>query len=246
MSSKLFRAKQYLYRNLKYKLLRPTAPDLSEQLSDRTVVVVGSAPCSTKPEGFDSSYRVMTVNASQVVTRDWGIDRPDVTLMQFNQIEGDNTNAVEVRRVLRRQRTGLLYLLLWRHSRERLERGLKAFDYQYEQLRLMDRYERVELMKRVTGELNFELDAESKWSNGIVGAVLALNSGARNVILTGINPKSSGHIYNNEALHRKHATKDLEMLARLREMNCPIYTADETVAEATGLPRWGGKRIKKA
>ena len=238
MPSKLFRAKQHLYRSLKYKLLRPSAPDLGKLFFDRTVVVVGSAPISNKPEGFDASFRVMSINASQVVTRGWGVACPDVTLMQFNQIEGENTNAVEVRRVLQGQRTGLLYVLLWRHGRERLERGLSAFEYGYDELRLMDRYERVELMRCVTGDLNFELDAESKWSNGIIGAVLALHSGARHVILTGINPCSSGHVYNNEDLHRKHATKDQDMLRRLRELQFPVYTADEPVAAATGLPLW--------
>lgn len=246
MLSKLFRAKQYLYRHAKYKLRQPVAPALNEQLSGRTVVVVGSAPYSTKPEGFDSSFRVMSVNASQIVTRDWGIECPDVTLMQFNQIEGENTNAVEVRRVLQRQRTGLLYVLLWRHGRARLEMGLSRFEYQYEQLRIMDRYERVELMRQVSGELNFELDAETKWSNGVVGAVLALQSGARSVILTGINPNSSGHIYNNEDLTRKHTTMDLQMLMRLREMKYSIYTADEPVAEATGLPLWRDRVEERA
>ncbi|MDI7862213.1 membrane-anchored protein [Rhizobiaceae bacterium n13] len=246
MASSLFRAKQHIYRSIKYRLRRPQAPVLREKLAGRTVVIVGSAPVSTKPEGLDDSFRVLTINASQVVAQGWGIEQPDVTLMQFNQIEGTNTNAVEVRRVLSHQRTGLLYMLLWRHGLDRLKAGLEAFDYRYEDLRLIDRYERVELIRQVTGVLNFELEAESKWSNGIIGTVLAIHSGAKNVILTGINPNSSGHIYNNENLNRLHASKDLEMLLRLRDMQCPIFTADEIVARDTGLPLWRNQGTESA
>lgn len=234
------RARRYLYRYLKYHMAAPTAPDLSGLLQHRNVVIVGSAPFSTRPAGWDAGFRVVTINASQMAARGWLSEVPDVTLMQFNQIEGTNANAVEVRRVLNGQRTGLLYMLHWRHDMARLQKGLAAFDYGCDDLRLIGRYERIALMRAATGRLNLELEADSKWSNGIVAAALAIHSGAKNVILTGINPKSSGHAYNGLGLTRLHADSDLEALGLFAARGYPVWTADPGVAESTGLPLWTG------
>lgn len=228
-------------RYVKYRLDAADAPDLSTLLQGRTVVVVGSAPGSARPPGWDASWCIVSINASQMAARDWLPRPPDLTLMQFNQIEGTNRNAVEVRRVLRGQRTGLLCLLHWRHDRARLERGLAAFGYGYDALRLISRHERMALMQRVTGRLSLELDADAKWSNGIVATALALHGGAANVILTGINPASQGHGYNGLALPRLHGAMDAAALRRFAARGDPVFTADPEVAQAAGLPLWTGK-----
>ncbi|WP_347266804.1 hypothetical protein [Paracoccus sp. (in: a-proteobacteria)] len=232
------RGRRQLYRYLKYQLLAPTAPRLEGELRGRDVVIVGSAPVSTRPAGWDGNFRVISINASQMAARAWLSETPDVTLMQFNQIEGTNANAREVRRVLAGQRTGILYVIHWRHGLARLQAGLAGFGYGCDSLRLMGRYERIALMRAATGRLNLELEADSKWSNGIVAAALAIHSGARNVILTGINPKSSGHGYNALDLKRLHADSDLEALRLFLARGYPLHTADPGVAAATGLPLW--------
>lgn len=236
IKSRLFQFKQTCYRLLKYGILRPQALQLSS-LDGRTVVVVGSAPKSHKPQGFDKDYRVVTVNASQVNIQTWGVT-PDVTLIQYNQIEGQTTNAKEVRRVLSGQRTGTLIVLLWRYDLQRLKDGLARIGYSFEFLQLVTRYERIALVRKVTGALNLELDSSSKYSNGVIATLLALNSGAKAVVLTGINPMSSGHAYNSIDLPRLHASKDLEILQRLNRLGLPVFTADPAVATATGLPLW--------
>lgn len=237
----LLRLRRYLYRLAKYHLLAPTAPHLSATFQGRTAVIAGSAPFSTRPAGWDEDFRVVTINASQMAACAWLTAPPDVTLMQFNQIEGTNPNAIEVRRVLRGQSTGLLIMLHWRHDMARLQRGLAAFGYGYDGLRLMSRYERAALMRTVTGRLNLELEAETKCSNGIVAAALALHSGARRVILTGIDPRSRGHGYNDLGLTRLHAAADMQALATMIARGYPVLTADPYVAEATGLPLWTGQ-----
>ncbi len=118
---------------------------------------------------------------------------------------------------------------------------MKRFDYGYDQLQIIDRYRRVALVRAVSGILNFELDASTKYSNGIIAAMFALHSGASCVILSGINPGSSGHAYNNENLARMHSDTDFRMLQKLMSLHCPIYTADPEVAETTGLPLWPGE-----
>ncbi|MFG6083594.1 hypothetical protein ACEUZ9_005312 [Paracoccus litorisediminis] len=233
--------RKYAYRLVKYKFLRPQVPQFSDILQGRTAVVVGSAPSSTRPIGWDTSFRVIAINASQSAASGWLLERPDITLMQFNQIEGQNPQAIEVRRVLQGKSTGRLVIMHWRHDLPRLERGIAAFGYGYDQLSLMSRYERIALMRECTGKLNLELDAASKWSNGITGAALALKSGAERVILTGINPLSAGHAYNNLGLARLHASADLEALHLFRAKRYPVFTADPHVAEATGIALWQGQ-----
>ncbi|MDL2409318.1 membrane-anchored protein [Rhizobium calliandrae] len=232
--------KRHVYRSVKYWLSRPKPPTLDERFSG-PVIVVGSAPVSHKPVDFDETFKVITINGSQVVTKTWGVEAPDVTFVQFNQIEGTNTNAVEVRRVLNGERTKKLYVLLWRKSRERLENGLKAFDYRYDHLEIVDRYKRMALLDRVGGVKCSELGADDKCSNGINAVLFALYNGATAVIITGINPDSGGHVYNQINLARLHIQRDREILLRLVERDYPIFTADPAVSQSLGLPLWEGK-----
>ena len=235
----LFRAKQWLYRFIKYILKRPR-PFIDPTLAGKVVVVLGSAPEASKPMGMSANYRLITINGSQQGLDQWGDFVPHTTVMMFNQVEGMTTNAREVRRVLNGRRTGKLYVMLWRHSRSRLEEGLRAFRYSYEALFPVDRYSRVALVRAVSGYLNFELDASTKYSNGIVAVLLALHSGATAVILSGIDPSSSGHAYNTAGLVRKHGGPDMTMIKRLMHLKMPVYTADRNVARGTGLPLWNG------
>ncbi|NTJ42960.1 membrane-anchored protein [Agrobacterium larrymoorei] len=204
-------------------------------------MVVGSAPNSTKPADFGSSYMVISINASQIVAKKWGVEKPDITLMMFHQIEGKYKNAQEVRRVLNGERTGHLCMLLWRHDLRRLQEGLARINYGYDALSMVDRYSRVALVRAMTGKLNFEISPESKYSNGVIAVMLALHSGAERVVISGINPASTGHVYNSENLYRKHSGPDLEALQHMQQKGLPVYTADPEVAKATGLPLWTGE-----
>lgn len=237
--------RKFIYRRIKYYLRRPKPPMADAPFSG-PVVVVGSAPVSHKPVGLDETYGVVSVNASQTAIQTWGLDAPDVTLMGFNEIEGTNVAAIEARRVLGGRRTGALYMLAWRHGLPRLEKGLKDFDYGYQSLHIVDRYQRIALMHKVSGLVNLELDADTKCSNGIIAVMFALLNGASAVIITGINPHSTGHAYNAANLTRKHVRMDSEMLARLIRQGYPIYTADPQVAADVGLPLWQGSAGRQA
>lgn len=232
-------ARKYIPRRIKYLLRKPTPPTTKTPFAG-PVVVVGSAPQSHKPIGLDETYRIISVNASQLALQAWGVDAPDITLMGYNEIEGTNTSAVDVRRVLAGKRTGSLYVLAWRHGRERLEAGLKAIGYSSDESHIVDRYQRIALLHKVSGRLNLELDAETKCSNGVVAVIFALYNGATAVIISGINPHSAGHVYNGVNLARKHVRMDAKTLARLVRLGYPIYTADPQVATEIGLPLWQG------
>jgi hypothetical protein len=233
--------RKYAYRYLKYHLKRPSVPEARDILDGRTAVVVGSAPNSTRPEGWNANFRVITINASQAAAAGWLDERPAITLMMFNQIEGQNPTAKEVRRVLQSKSTGKLILLLWRHDLQRLKQGLAAFGYAYDELSVMSRYQRMALMYACLGKLDLDLDLSTRWSNGIVGTAFALQSGAKRVILSGINPQSTGHAYNSLGLNRQHVSADLDALHALVGQGKPVFTADTEVAKSTGLPLWRGE-----
>lgn len=228
------------YRRIKYRLRRPQPPFFDGRFAG-PVVVVGSAPKSDRPIGLDDSYTIFTVNGSQSVASKWGNAVPDITFMMFNQVEGTTTNAQEVRRVLAGQRTRSLYVLLWRRNEiDRLRRGLKAFNYDYDQLTIVDRYQRMALIDTVAGLKSLELDADSKCSNGINAVLFAFYHNAPAVIICGINPNSAGHSYNGVGLKRHHVDMDRMLIDRLLAAGRPLYTADPQVAETMGIPLWQG------
>ncbi|MFK3968493.1 membrane-anchored protein [Ensifer adhaerens] len=240
MGSWISDTRKRIYRNMKYRLMRPAPPSTPSPFIG-PVVVVGSAPVSHKPAGFNENFTVITVNGSQSVSAGWGVEVPAVTMMMFNQVDGTTPNAVEVRRVLKGRRTGALYVLLWRKDdRRRLEEGLRAFDYSYDTLQIVDRYERMALLDRVAGLRSLELDADSKCSNGMNAVLFALHNGAPAVIITGINPNSAGHVYNQAGLIRLHTQMDKHLVAKLLQAGRPIYTADPLVSEELGIPLWNG------
>ncbi len=179
------------------------------------------------------------------MTAGWGLGPPDVTFLQTNQIEGMTDNARAVRSVLYGQRTRLLYVLRWKHSLDRLRRGLTAFDYRYEELQLVSRYRRMGIYKAVLGRKNIEIDNEMKFSNGITAVLYAAASGAQQIILTGIDPASKGHVYNGLGLPRLHANADREVLQELQARGFPLSTTDADVAGAVGLPLWSEQRLER-
>ncbi|OLP59907.1 membrane-anchored protein [Xaviernesmea oryzae] len=209
------------------------------------VVVVGSAPVSTRPEGFSDTFRVIAINGSQGAIKPWGVDAPDVTFMQFNQVEGTGERAVAVRRVLTGERCGTLYVIRWPKDLARLKEGLAAFDYRYDRLETIDQYQRSRLAHDVLGRLIPEADNESKFSNGLTAVFYALANGASAVIITGIDPGSAGHVYNDLKLERLHSGTDAKILAELVARGFPVFTADRHVAEKTGLPLWTGQSMAR-
>lgn len=244
MTSSLETRSRQLWRYLRFLLTRPDPPVPPEPIT-RPVVVVGSAPTSTMPAGFDRSFMVVTVNGSQSVAARWGVDVPDVTFLQFNQVEGKGPNAVAVRRVLSGQRTRQLYVMRWRYGMDRLERGLAGFDYRSDALAIVGRYERIALFHKVTGRLNLEGTIEEKFSNGVTGVLYALAGNAPAVIISGIDPRSTGHVYNDLGLKRLHAATDLGILQDLSDRGLPLYTADPHVAQSTGLALWTEEAMEK-
>ncbi|MEK1926070.1 MAG: membrane-anchored protein [Rhizobium giardinii] len=235
--------RSWRYR-LAYRFARPQAPKQPTPFRG-PALIVGSAPVSNLPDGFDSRFAVICVNGSQVATAGWGIDAPDVTFLQFNQVEGKGERAVAVRRALSGKRCGILYVLRWPRSEARLREGLAAFEYGFNELRLINQYHRTRLAEAVLGRIVPESDNESKFSNGITAVLYAIHSGATDIIITGIDPSSTGHVYNDLKMQRLHSDTDVKILMELLERGFRLYTSDPHVAESTGLPLWSKKELRE-
>ncbi len=229
--------REHVFRTLRFYWEKPTAPRYDGGFK-RPVVVVGSAPISSVPLGFNPDYHVITINGSQVVSREWGREKPDVTFMTRNQLQGQNTNAMSVRGAVRGGSTGLLVMVHWASPLEELTSALRKLEYGYDDLKILTRMERMALHHTVLGKLNLELTSNDRFSNGITGVLFALASGAPAVIISGISPLSSGHVYNDANLQRSHGDTDAKTLRRLVERGYPVYTADAEVGHRIGIPLW--------
>jgi hypothetical protein len=136
--------------------------------------------------------------------------------------------------------TGILHVLRWPFEEQRLRDGRAAFNYRYDQLRRVNTYQRMALHEAVMGTRHSELDNARKFSHGMTAVLYALNGGASAVVISGINPGSTGHVYNNLGLRRLHSDMDRSILLKLHGRGANIFTADPEVAVSTGLPLWQG------
>lgn len=231
---------EYFRKTLQFHLTPRSTPDFPGGFST-PVVVVGSAPTASMPVGFNASYRVISINGSQVVSHAWGRSKPDVTILTGKQIRGENTNAVSVRNVLNGKATGLL-LMFWNGTADEATAGLRRLDYRYDDFRILTKRERMAMHYTSLGTLNRELSRDERFSNGITGVLYALANKAPAVIISGINPASSGHIYNEANLKRQHADTDSLVLQSLIKRGAPIYTADPEVAQTLSIPLWASSQ----
>lgn len=204
------------------------------------VLVLGSAPVAHLPEGFDSRFAVISVNGAQYHLQQWGLGDPDITLLTWSQIASRSPKAHEVRGVLAGKGTGTLYVVRWRRSWRKLRRGLAAIPYRYDKLYLLGRLRRMALYEQVTGNYNPEEAIAARYSNGITGVLLAFHNGARQVIISGIDPGSDGHAHGTAGYARQHGEVDIQVIRSLRAQGRQLYTADPRVAEHSGLPLWTG------
>jgi hypothetical protein len=230
-----------LKRKLLYRLLRPKPPRHPGPLT-KPVLVVGSAPVSNPPAGLKrDDFTLFTLNGSQTVTARWGMGTPDVTFLYVNQLDATKANAVAVRAVLAGKETGLLWIVRAHRTEEELRRNIAAFNYRCRDLRNITRHQRMALYEAVIGVPNFEMHLEEKFSTGITAVLYAFHNGAPAVIITGIDPGSHGHVYNELNIERMHINSDRSALLALAALGLPLYTADPHVAESLGLPLWTGQ-----
>jgi hypothetical protein len=211
-----------------------TDPDLSQFAAaaprlTAPALVVGSAPGARCP-GDVAGWHLLSVNASQVVAEEWGLDRPALTLFGTTVLGMRPSNRA-AQNVLRGHKTGCLIVMRDGSNRLVHEFNLWRMGYHYERRAWLDTDTRLAMLRSMVGD---EL-ARMKPSNGIVLALLALFLGAPRVVMAGFSLGQTGHAYNAANHPRNHVDADREVLRGIVARQLPITTTSAELAAATGI-----------
>lgn len=217
------------------------APALRRMDLSGPLLVVGSAPGSHLPQGFDrTTWHVATINGSQGIARQWGIENPDVTAMMFAHLTGNSRNSPAVRSLLKGYRTGHLMVMGLDHIKEGTAERLREMDYGCDSFEIVTRLQRSKFLREFLQTRYYDLVKSEKTSNGVFMIAYGIACGASPLVISGIAPNTTGHAYNDLGLPRKHQESDAQALKRFLARGYAIYTADPAVSEAFDLPLWKG------
>ncbi len=196
-------------------------------------LVLGSAPDLVLPAGFDESWTLLSVNASQA-----SIDRrPDCTIMTSAML-GEKQVNLSAQNALRGKSTGRLFLIERACSVSAAEEKLRAIGYHYESMATVGHWQRAKVVLRATGRNMAAGSGKRKVSNGIFAALWASHSGACPVVMSGFSFTRDGHAYDRCGYKREHVSIDKKALELAGRKGLPLYAADSNFARESGLPKW--------
>ncbi len=195
-------------------------------------LVLGSAPGSLLPTGFDKTWSLLTINASQVALKD-ELVTPDFTLFGTSTLRNKPTNR-EAKEVLRGRKTKTL--ILFDRGKFIDNQRLKLFrlGYSYERVVFLSTDERLHWIRDATG-IQVK-DNTQKPSNGVAAAFLCASAGVKKIVLTGFSLTKEGHAYNNKNRERAHVHGDRTALQLAIKRGLPLHTNDKEFSEESGVP----------
>jgi hypothetical protein len=200
-------------------------------------VVVGSAPDPTRPQGLDDTWFVVSVNASQKTAEQFGLPIPDLTIFRDDvDRPGDIHDAFW--RSVSGKRSKHLVAIMGSRENHGIARHLAAHRYEADRLTELNRHVRGAVIAEMSGHYHVGLSAGV--SNGIFAALLALKLGAGPVVMSGFSFSPGWHFDKNVAVPRGHIGPDKDVCAAMVARGYPIYAADASFAELSGLPLWTG------
>lgn len=203
-------------------------PSLNLPALSGPAFVLGSGPGATRPEGFDRSWTLATVNASQVSAETLGCGSPDVTLFGSAVLKSGPTN-LEAQTVLRDLSTvhAIAFKGSRRYSMSRIR--LAMLGYSYDSFHFMTKDARRRIVSESVGENT------GKPSNGVFLALLCLYLGSTLVVMAGFSLSQAGHAYNDKGRRRLHVNEDRDILTKMRVRDFPVFTSDPIFASESGL-----------
>lgn len=218
-----------------FRTARVALPALSGR-----VLVAGSGPNAALPLDFDHSWKLATVNASQVVTERLGAGTPDLTLFGAGVLKSNPVN-IEAQKVLAGRRTRSLIMMKGRHRFSYGPFKLAMMGYAYETFHFLNRDLGLNVVSHLLGE---EVPWSQRPSTGITLAFLSLYLGGREAVMTGFSLTSGGHAYNDSGRERRHSSDDAMWLRKAAAASVPLYTIDPIFAAESGLPLYGQSQSK--
>jgi hypothetical protein len=198
------------------------------------VVVLGSAPGATLPQGLGENWTLATVNASQAAIP--GSRAPDITLFN-NDLLGRRDVNRQARRQLAGRSTEVLICTLKRHP-WRVWLGLARLRYRRRATYFITIETRARLISEVLG---MPIENAERPSTGVALALISAGLGASEVIMVGFSLTQAGHVYNDMMYPREHADPDRKVLAIAARAGLPIFTTDPVFSAESSIPIWPGK-----
>lgn len=199
-------------------------------------LVLGSAPDPVLPAGFDSTWALVTINASQASIEKWNA-QPDATVMSDRMFEDSPAN-ISGKQAIENRKTRQLFLIQRGHSVDETKKILQALHYSFERLTMIDHWTRSSVTHEILGSYLAIGSGQRKISTGIFASLLAYYLGATAVVLSGFSFTKDGHAYNSLKHKRYHLFSDKRALARVQEKRLPFYASDSTFSFESGLPVW--------
>jgi hypothetical protein len=200
-------------------------------------LVVGSAPEPHRPVGLNHDWSVVTVNASQITSDDFGLKKPDLTVFR-DDICGSGTHQNAVWAALRGKQT--THVIANMGSSD--DAGIAAFmatqNYRAEHVTELNRHVRGAIIADVSGRYYVKVTAGV--SNGIFATLLALKLGASPVVMSGFSFTPGWYFAPGIPGARGHIPADKVICRAIVERGLPVFAADPAFAENSGLPLWTG------
>ncbi|WP_375452026.1 hypothetical protein [uncultured Devosia sp.] len=206
-------------------------------------IVVGSAPNPHPPKGLDDTWFVISVNASQVTAEQFGLPRPNLTILRDNIFFRGNVSVpTEIHdalwAALRGRQTAHAVAIMGSSEDKGATAQLAIHDYRADRVTELDRHVRGAIIVEMSGLSLVGLSAGI--SNGIFAALLALKQGANPVVMSGFSFAPGWHFAKDVAVPRGHVLPDRAVCKAIVERKLPVFAADPDFARASGLPLWTG------
>ncbi|MDB5587589.1 MAG: hypothetical protein JWP26_2559 [Devosia sp.] len=206
-------------------------------------VVVGSAPNPHPPKGLNDNWFVISVNASQVTAEQFGLPRPDLSILRDNIFfRGNVFVPTEIHdalwAALRGRQTAHAVAIMGSSEDKGATAQLAIHDYRADSVTELDRHVRGAVIMEMTGLSHVGLSAGI--SNGIFAALLAVKLGANPVVMSGFSFTPGWHFAKDVAVPRGHVQPDRAVLKAMVDRGYPVFASDPDFAKNSGLPLWTG------
>jgi hypothetical protein len=218
------------YKRALSTLPRPQGPTL----------VVGSAPNPTRPAGLDDSWFRISVNASQLVSDDFGLPPPNLTVFR----DGIGVMGLHSEKVWKslKGRSGEHVLAIMGSNEDHglVQPMMREHDYEAGGVTELSRHVRGAVVLEMTGRDLVSLSSHMGVSNGLFAALLAVKLGGNPVVMSGFSFQGGWYFAPEFASKREHVSGDSIACQAIVERNLPVYTSDPKFSEDSGIRLWTG------